>query len=56
MKDICSIRQNVKIKSIFTNIVCKDLVVKEYWWGIKKIYFEILGKQSVELKKGIIKL
>ena len=36
LADLRLIKQKIRIKNIFSNIVYNVLVVEEFWWNIKK--------------------
>ena len=55
LTDLCSIRQNVKIKNIYANIVYRGLGYERLLIEYRKICVEINGKQSVKLESGSIK-
>ena len=40
LTDLCAIRQNVRLKIFFANIVYNVLVVKEFWQNIKKLVWK----------------
>ena len=40
LTDLCAIRQNVRLKIFFANIVYNILVVKEFWQNIKKLVWK----------------
>ena len=51
--DLCVIRQKIRIKKTFADIVCNVLVVK-ILQEHKEIYLKINGKQSLKLISGSI--
>ena len=55
LTDLCSIRQNVKIKNTYANIVYRGLGYERLLIEYRKICVEINGKQSVKLESGSIK-
>ena len=53
-KDSCVIKQKIKIKNIFENVVYSDLVVKKVLVEHKENCLILNGKQTVKLKSGSI--
>ena len=53
--DLCVIKQKIKIKNTFANVVYNVLVVKKVLIKHKKNCLIINGKQSVRLKRGSIR-
>ena len=53
-KDSCVIKQKIKIKNIFENVVYSALVVKKVLVEHKENCLILNGKQTVKLKSGSI--
>ena len=51
LTNLCAIRQKLRIKNIFADIVYNSLVVKKLQEH-KKVCFKINGKQSVKLTRS----
>ena len=51
LTDSYGIRQNIRIKNNFENVVHSVLVVKKSCWN-KKCFLKINGKHSVKLQSG----
>ena len=54
MTDLCSIKQNTRVKNTFVKIVYSVLVVKIFLSEHKENCLVINGKQSVKLESGYI--
>ena len=54
--DLCSVRQRIRIKNTFPDIVYNVLVVKKVLQEHKNVCLKINGKQIVKLRNGSIKL
>ena len=55
LTDLCAIRQKIRIKNTFEDILYNFLVVKKSCKNIKKLFLKINGKRSVKLRSGSIK-
>ena len=51
LADLCLVKQKIRIKNIFSNIVYNVLVVKEFWWNIKKFVWYGLIKIKNSFKQ-----
>ena len=52
---LCAIRQKIRIKTTFADIVYSILIVKKSSKIMKKMFLKINSKQSVNLRSGLIK-
>ena len=52
---LCAIRQKIRIKTTFADIVYSILIVKKSCKIMKKMFLKINSKQSVNLRSGLIK-
>ena len=52
---LCAIRQKIRIKTTFADIVYSILIVKKSSKIMKKVCLKINSKQSVNLRSGLIK-